>query len=252
MGGLTFWLGSLILCGAIVCISWSLLRGRATDRPAIDVFAEKRGLRIISVKRSYNVWRYWLRGIGVANAVRFYVVAVEDSEGTRGDIHLAFDSLFGRGQVEVLEPQGLALTPPDGSVSLTLLDSSTARPSWSRRERLALFGMGVGFGGFVFGGILYVNLSSPNRPVLPETALGFTHLFRAKYGNVYGTYFEYLAVTYGIWAMWGFGAVSALFGYILDIQHKSRTYPRQICAAAAISMALCYAIWRMSICVGQS
>jgi hypothetical protein len=67
------------------------------------------------VTRLYNFFRYWFRGISVDNAVRFYEVTVEDSEGNRGDIHLGFDSLFGPGQLVVLEQQGLALTPPGGS-----------------------------------------------------------------------------------------------------------------------------------------
>jgi hypothetical protein len=112
MGGqsfsFVFFIVSLIVCGAIVYINWLWIRDRPADRSAIDDFAEQRGLRIISVTRSYNFFRYLLRGISVGNTVRFYVVAVEDSEGTRGDIRLAFDSLFSHGQVEVLESEGLA------------------------------------------------------------------------------------------------------------------------------------------------
>ena len=245
MFGLIFWPVFVIASAAIVYVNWLLLRDRPTDRTAIDIFAKQHGLRIISVTRSYSHFRYWFRGISVSNTARLYDLAVEDSGGSRGDIHVAFDSLFSTGQLDVLEQHGLTLAPPGGSVSLTQPDSGTARPSWTWYERLALFGMGVSFGGFVFSGIMHGNLSSPNRPVFPDPALGYTHLFNAKYGNVYGTYFEYLVVTYGVWATWGLGAVSGLFGYSLDIQHKSRTYPRQILAAAAISMVLYYAIWRV-------
>jgi hypothetical protein len=153
----------------------------------------------------------------------------------------------------VLEQQGLALTPPGGSVSLTQPGSGTTRLIWIWYEWLLLFVTGAGFGGFFFGGILHTVLSPPERPVFPEPALGYTHLFKAKYGSVYGTYFEYFAVTYGFWMMWIVGVVSiALFR---NIEPKSRTYPRypwQVFAAIAISMALYYAIWRVSIYVARS
>jgi hypothetical protein len=256
MGGqsfsFVFFIVSLIVCGAIVYTNWLWIRDRPADRSAIDNFAAQRGLRIISVTRSYNFFRYLLRGISVGNAVRFYVVAVEDSEGTRGDIRLAFDSLFSHGQVEMLEPEGLALAPSSGLASLTQSDSGTVRPSWNWCERLVLFGVGAGLSGFFFSGILHSYLCVPHRPVFPEPALGFTYLIKPKYGIVYGTYFEYLAVTYGVWTMWGFAVVCGLFGSVLDIQHKSRTYPRQIFAAGAISMVLYYAIWQASIYLARS
>ena len=241
----------LIVCGAIVYVNWLLLRDCPTDRPAIDNFAEQRGLRVISVARSYNFFRYWLRGISVDNAVRLYWVTVEDSEGNRSDIHVAFDSLFGPGQLVVLEQEGLALTPPGGSASLTQPDSGATRLSWSWDERLVLFVIGASIGGFFFCGILHDYLSPPKRPVFPEPALGFTHFFKAKYGNVYGTFFEYLAVTYGPFVMWGVGLVTSAF-FILKIRQKSRTFPRQILAAAAISMAMYYAVWRVSIDLAPS
>jgi hypothetical protein len=247
MDGQIFLLVFLIVCGAIVCVNWLLIRDRPTDRSAIDNFAEQRGLRIISVTRSYNFFRYWFRGISVDDAVRFYELTVEDSEGNRGDIHVAFDSLFGPGRLVVLEQRGLSLIPPDGSVNFTGLDSETTRVSWSWNERLVLFVVGAGTSGFIFCGILHGYLSPPKRPLFPEPALGYTHFFKAKHGNVYGTFFEYLAVTYGIWISLGGVAVSGAFVSFLKIKQKSRTYPRQIFAAAAISMALCYAIWRVSI-----
>jgi hypothetical protein len=250
MGGPFFWLLFLIVCGAIVYINWLLLRDCPTDRYAIDNFAGQRGWRIISVTRSYNFLRYWFRGTGVDNAVRFYEVLAENAEGDRGDIHVAFDSLFGPGQLVVLEQHGLAPTPPGGSASLTQPDSGTTGPSRRRRELLLLFVAGAGFGGFLFGGILQTILSPPRRPVFPEPALGFTHLFNAKYGSVYGTYFEYLAVTYGFWMMWIVGVVSSVFR---KIKLKPRTSPGwQGLAAIAVSMALYYAIWRLSIYAARS
>jgi hypothetical protein len=246
------WPPFLIVCGAAVCLIWLLLRDRPTDRSAIDIFAKQRGLRIISVTRSYNIFRYWFRGISVNNTARFYDVAVEDSEGNHGNVQIAFNSLFASGQVDVLDQQGLAPIPLDGSLGLAKPHSGMVSLSWTWHEGLALFGIGVGFSAFMFSGILRGILSSANRPVSPEPTLGYTYLLMAKHGNVYGTYFEYLVATYGIWTSLGFGAVCALFSYILKIQHKSRTYPRQIFAAAAISMVLYYAIWRVSIYVAPS
>jgi hypothetical protein len=252
MNGQIFWLVFLIVFGAIVCISGLLIRVRPADRSAIDNFAEQHGLRIISVTPSYNIFRYWSRGISGGDVIRSYKANVENSEGNRGNIHVAFDSLFDPEQLVMREQQGLTLTPQGGSISLAQPDSGTTRLSWD--ERLVLFVVGACIGGFFFCGILQTDLSPPNRPVFPEPALGYTHLFKAKYGNVYGTFFEYVAVTYGVWIMWGLAAVSGLF-FNLKIRQKSRTYrryPWQILAAAAISMALYYAIWRVSIHVAQS
>jgi hypothetical protein len=130
-------------------------------------------------------------------------------------------------------------------------DSETTRPSWSWDEWLLLFAIGAGFGGFFFSGILQTHLSPPNRPALPEPLLGYTYLFKTKYGNVYGTLFEYLVVTYGVWTMWGIGVLGGLF---LKIRHAGTVprYPWQIFAAAAISMALYYAIWQVSIYIARS
>jgi hypothetical protein len=246
MDGQFFWLMFLIASGAMVSAS-GILQDFPTDRPAIDNFAGQRGLRIISVTRSYNFLRHWFRGI------RFYEVIGEDSEGNRGDIHFGFDSLFGPGQLVVLKQHGLELTPPVGSASLTQSGSGTTRLSWHRRELLLLFVAGAGFGGFIFCGILHTLLSPPERPVFPEPALGYTHLFKAKYGSVYGTYFEYLAVIYGLWMMWIVGVVSTVL--FRKIEPKSRAYPRypwQGFAAMAISMALYYAIWRVCIYASRS
>jgi hypothetical protein len=121
---------------------------------------------------------------------------------------------------------------------------------FSSLELLVLFVAGAGFGGFIFAGILHTLLSPPERPVFPEPALGYTHLFKAKYGSVYGTYFEYLAVTYGLWTMWIVGVLASVF---LKIKLKARISLRwQVVAGAAISIALYYAIWRLSIYAARS
>jgi hypothetical protein len=136
-------------------------------------------------------------------------------------------------------------------VRTTQSDLETIRPSASWDERLALFIVGAGIAGFIFCGILHTDLSPPNRPLIPEPALGYTYVFKAKYGYVYGTLFESLAVTYGVWISWGAAAVSSTFVSILKIRQKSRTYHLQIFTAAAISIALYYTIWRLSIYVAR-
>jgi hypothetical protein len=251
MNGQIFWLTLLIVCGAIVGVIGLLLRVRPTDLSAIDNFAGQRGLRIVTVTRSHHFFRDWLRGISVDNAARSYGVTVENPEGHRGDIHVAFDAPPGFRQLVVSDPQGLVFDP-GGSVRLTL---SETRFHWSRDELLVLCVMGVCISGFFFCGILHTELSPPNRPILPEPALGYTHLLTARHGTVYGTLFEYLAVTYGVWIMWALGALIGLIFFNLKNKDTSRTYPRlpwQILAAAAISMPLYYAIWQLSLYVARS
>ena len=231
----------------VVCVNWLLRRAAPTDRPAVDDFANQHGLRIISVTRSSNFFRYLFLFGG-----RLYEIAVEDFEGRRGTIELGFDSLLGPGRPIILGQQGIPFIGSAGSSSLKQPDSQTARPAWTWTERLVLFVVGAGIGGLLFCGALHTYLSPPNRPIIAEPELGYTHLFKAKHGDVYGTFFEYLAVTYGLWISWGIGAAASTFIYFLNIRQKSRTYRWQILAAAAISMPLYYAIWRVFSYVAQS
>lgn len=120
--------------------------------------------------------------------------------------------------------------------------STTERVSLRWLERLGLFCVGLGLGGFLFCAILNWYLF-PRRPALPEPALGYTHLFEIKRHIRYGTFFEYLAITYGPWVTWCFGAVSSMFTYALGIQTKSWTYGRLIFGAAIVSIPLYLAIW---------
>jgi hypothetical protein len=139
-------------------------------------------------------------------------------------------------------------------ISLTQPNSETRHSRLSWDEQLVLFAVGICMGGFVFCGILHIWLSPPHRPAFPEPAMGFTHFFKAKHGNVYGTFFEYLAVTYGIWVMWGIGVLGGLSYFSLKNRLPPR-YPRyawQILAATVISMPLYYAIWQISICIARS
>ncbi len=60
-------------------------------------FAMQRGLRIISVARSYDCYRCFIRRMilkGLSSVSRFYEITLEDSEGSRGDLYVAFDPLW--------------------------------------------------------------------------------------------------------------------------------------------------------------
>lgn len=86
-------------------------------------------------------------------------------------------------------------------------DSDASRPDVRWYERLFAIVFGACMGGFLFVVLLSNYLSPPRRPVVPEVTLGYTHFFKAKFGSVYGTYFEYLAITYGVWVLWGGGVL---------------------------------------------
>jgi hypothetical protein len=231
---MTFW-QSLLFFGGGVFVLWLLLRERSTDRPIIEDFVKQRGLRVISVTRSLNNFRYWLRGISVNNNARLYDVAVKDSEDNDGVIRVAFNSLLHPERLDVLEQQGSALAQRG--------ESDMPRLEWT--DRLTLFCAGLSMGGFFFCAMLNASLAPPNRPVIPDLAAGYTYLFSAKYGNFYGTFFEYWVMTYGVWLAFGVSAVAGLIAYSRDIKRISPTYLRQVFAAAAISFVLFYAIWRV-------
>jgi hypothetical protein len=235
MTGFNPLLAVLLIFGPFVFFIWSLQRSRPSDRSAIDAFTTQRGLRIISVTRSRTRWRYWLRGIGISTNARIYVATVEDSEGNPGSIHVAFEPLFGSGRLEVLEQRGVAISVSGEPIS------------WTWYEWLILFVIGAGLGGFIFSGFLQGYFSPLNRPLSPDLARGYTHLFKAKHGDLYGTYFEYVTVTCGIWIGWGLAAVGGLFGHFLGVHQKSRTSFRQLIAAVVISMALYYIIWKVCV-----
>lgn len=100
------------MCGGTIFLyCWRFVRDQPAHRSAIEDFAAQRGLRVILVKRSDNHLRFLFGGIMLSNLARLYRVAVEDIEGNRGDIYVAFDSLFGPGKLVALESQGLVLAP---------------------------------------------------------------------------------------------------------------------------------------------
>ena len=122
------------------------------------------------------------------------------------------------------------------------LDPARGKASWRWPERLALFCVGGGLSGFFFCAILSWYLFS-GRPVLPEPTLGYTFFFTIKSHDRYGTYFEYLTVTYGFWVTWGFGLVSGMLAHGLGTFKEPRTYRRQILAAGIVSMLVFFSIW---------
>ena len=66
---------------------------RPADGQAIDELMKVRRLRTVSVTRNDDYWRYWLRGrlFSLSNCARIYIVVGEDPEGSRREIHVAFD-----------------------------------------------------------------------------------------------------------------------------------------------------------------
>jgi hypothetical protein len=120
----------VILGGAIFYGYRHFIQDRPTDRPAIEVYAKQNGLRIVSVTRSHNYFRYFgyyfsgymFRGIrtgGLSSFSRFYDVVVVDSEGNHASVHVVFDPFFGP-RMDVLYSKGSAVVPPSGSVWPTM------------------------------------------------------------------------------------------------------------------------------------
>ncbi len=118
--------------GIVVYFYWLSQRGRITDRPMIDALIVEHGLRVVSVVRISRIPRGfsrdpfprgWIdpldawRSTQVGGFVRFYGVTVENAEGDRGDIYVAFDSstsLWSE-KLKLLDRQGLVLTPAERS-----------------------------------------------------------------------------------------------------------------------------------------
>ena len=119
--------------------------------------------------------------------------------------------------------------------------------SWRWYERLLLFCVGIGVGGFLFCAVLAGELTSSSRPVFPEPELRFTHLVKVKHSRdtVYVTRFEYLASTYGHWATLGFAVISCLCVCLLGIAEQSLSYSGhiQMACASAASMMVIYLAW---------
>jgi hypothetical protein len=118
--------------GVVVYFYWLSHQERITDRPTIHALAGKYGLRVVSVMRISRIpFRFsrdpfplgWIDPLDaeastqVGGFVRFYDVTVENVDGHRGSIYVAFDSstsLWSE-KLKLLDRQGLMLTPPERS-----------------------------------------------------------------------------------------------------------------------------------------
>jgi hypothetical protein len=148
--------------------------------------------------------------------------------------------------------QWLESNPQSDSAGLVRSDPSRSCLRW--HKRLFTFVAGACLACFFFVANLSGYLSPKTRPVFPEVALGQTYLFKSKYGGVYVTYFEYLAVTYGIWIAWGGLLLTGLLAMKLKINlnEGSPGYPLLFFAGSATSMVVCYAIWQACLFVAHS
>ena len=82
---------------------------RSSDLAAIDAFAASKALRVISVTENGNHWYYWLRGkLLLSNLARIFVVVGEAVDGSRRQIHVAFDPLSSSKELKVLLERALA------------------------------------------------------------------------------------------------------------------------------------------------
>jgi len=111
----------LVGCGGLARLNGYLSRDRPEDQSRIKLFVEARGLRVISIKRASSLrsFCYMLRWY-LSNVARVYAARVEDAEGVRADIYVAFDSwmLSVPARSKILSPRALRHAPPGRSVSL--------------------------------------------------------------------------------------------------------------------------------------
>lgn len=127
-------------------------------------------------------------------------------------------------------------------------ETTLVEPHLSRYRRLLTFALGACFSAFWFAGSLHSYLSPPKRPIDPEASLGFIHYLNAKHGSVYGTYFEYLTVSYGIWLMGGGILLVGLVAIRLKINlYDGPAYPLLVFLGAATSMVFCFSLWQICL-----
>jgi hypothetical protein len=122
--------------------------------------------------------------------------------------------------------------------------TTLAEPHLSRYRRLLALALGACCSAFLFAGTLHARLSPPERPVVPDALLGYTHYLTTKHGGVYGIYFEYLTLTYGIWSIGG-GMPIAVFiaiGLKINLYEGAPAFPLLVFIGAVTSMLLCFAL----------
>ena len=129
-----------------------------------------------------------------------------------------------------------------------------SRPVLGFYRRLLTLVLGALFAGVCFVGTLHARLSPPERPIVPEASRGFTYLFNTKRGDVYGTYFEYVTVSYGIWVAGG-GILLAILVAIrlkINLYDGSPAFPLLIFIASITSMMFCFALWQGNLYFARS
>lgn len=125
-----------------------------------------------------------------------------------------------------------------------VLDARCSNLNWKGYQRLAVFVAGLGVGSFFFCFILSGLLLYSHRPVHPDVTLGYTYLFKIKSHEIYGNYFELVAVTIGPWASWICGLIAGSFASLFGISRNSRTLRLHIFAGAVTSLAFNLAAWQ--------
>jgi hypothetical protein len=99
----------LAIFAAAQWLALYLSKTRPSDIAAIEAYAEAHSLRVISVRRFDNHWRYWLRGkLLLSNVARIFIVVAESAESGRRELHIAFDNWGKSGALEVLQDLPIA------------------------------------------------------------------------------------------------------------------------------------------------
>jgi hypothetical protein len=130
---------------------------------------------------------------------------------------------------------------------------SSSRPDPNFIRRLLTFLVGACFSGFLFAGTLHGYLPPPERPIVPDASLGYVYFFNPKHSGVYGTYFEYLVVNYGIWVTWGSALLIGLIAIRLKINlYDSPAYALLFLVGSATSMTLCFALWQACLYMARA
>jgi hypothetical protein len=146
-------------------------------------------------------------------------------------------------------PQALDQVGNDNSDLVAEVEPACSRPSLDRYKQLLPFIVGTLLAGFFFVLTLSGYLSRENRPTMPEAALGYTYFVKVKFGSVYGTFFEYLAITYGIWLCWAGLLIAGVVGKTLGItiNDGSLAFPLRLFTGAATAMLVYYLLWQISL-----
>jgi hypothetical protein len=94
----------LIAAAAILFFQARSHRARPSDLEAIEDYAKSRGMTVASIKQNNSYWRYWLRGrLLLSNLSRTFIVITNSPDGSRHEIHVAFDPWGSSKGLQVLE-----------------------------------------------------------------------------------------------------------------------------------------------------